>query len=120
MSSRVTTGTVIHLWLPDNAVRVRCGVQPHHTLVACQTTESERTTGSKTCWTQYRGPATRTGPPAASPPNNSRRIRPAVLPSCRASASMNAVLDYLCSGVRSGMNVPDAADSSLQTVRVLA
>jgi hypothetical protein len=32
----------------------------------------------------------------------------------------DAVLDYLCSGVRAGMNVPDAADPSLKTVRVLA
>ncbi len=32
----------------------------------------------------------------------------------------DAVLDYLCSGVRAGMNVPDAADPSMRTIRVLA
>ncbi|OBI45440.1 aminotransferase class I/II-fold pyridoxal phosphate-dependent enzyme [Mycobacterium colombiense] len=31
-----------------------------------------------------------------------------------------AVLDYLRSGVNAGMNLPDAADPSLQTIRVLA
>ncbi len=31
-----------------------------------------------------------------------------------------AVLDYLCSGVRAGMKVPDPADPALQTIRVLA
>ncbi|OBG27754.1 aminotransferase class I/II-fold pyridoxal phosphate-dependent enzyme [Mycobacterium sp. 852002-51057_SCH5723018] len=42
---------------------------------------------------------------------------PAVVPGERLN---DAVLDYLCSGVRAGMNVPDAADPSLKTVRVLA
>ncbi|WP_369827383.1 aminotransferase class I/II-fold pyridoxal phosphate-dependent enzyme, partial [Mycobacterium sp. E1386] len=42
---------------------------------------------------------------------------PAVVPGERLNG---AVLDYLCSGVRAGMNVPDAADPSLQTIRVLA
>ncbi|EFG77890.1 Orn/Lys/Arg decarboxylase, major domain protein [Mycobacterium parascrofulaceum ATCC BAA-614] len=42
---------------------------------------------------------------------------PAVVPGERLN---DAVLDYLCSGVRAGMNVPDAADPSLQTIRVLA
>ncbi|OBH12860.1 aminotransferase class I/II-fold pyridoxal phosphate-dependent enzyme [Mycobacterium sp. E1747] len=42
---------------------------------------------------------------------------PAVVPGERLN---DAVLDYLCSGVRAGMNVPDAADPSLRTVRVLA
>lgn len=32
----------------------------------------------------------------------------------------DAVLDYLCSGVNAGMNLPDAADPSLNTIRVLA
>jgi lysine decarboxylase len=42
---------------------------------------------------------------------------PAVVPG---ECLNDAVLDYLCSGVRAGMNVPDAADPSLKTVRVLA
>lgn len=42
---------------------------------------------------------------------------PAVVPGERLN---DAVLDYLCSGVRAGMNIPDAADPSLQTIRVLA
>jgi arginine decarboxylase len=42
---------------------------------------------------------------------------PAVVPGERLN---DAVLDYLCSGVRAGMNVPDPADPSLQTMRVLA
>lgn len=42
---------------------------------------------------------------------------PAVVPGERLN---DAVLDYLCSGVKAGMNVPDAADPSLQTIRVLA
>ncbi|OJZ74433.1 ornithine decarboxylase [Mycobacterium paraffinicum] len=42
---------------------------------------------------------------------------PAVVPGERLN---DAVLNYLCSGVRAGMNVPDAADPSLQTIRVLA
>lgn len=41
---------------------------------------------------------------------------PAVVPGERLN---DAVLEYLCSGVHAGMNVPDAADPSLQTVRVL-
>ncbi|MCW2658938.1 MAG: ornithine decarboxylase [Mycobacterium sp.] len=41
---------------------------------------------------------------------------PAVVPGERLNAG---VLNYLCSGVRAGMNVPDAADPSLQTIRVL-
>lgn len=31
-----------------------------------------------------------------------------------------AVIDYLVTGVRAGMMVPDAADSSMRTVRVVA
>jgi arginine/lysine/ornithine decarboxylase len=42
---------------------------------------------------------------------------PAVVPGERLN---DAVLDYLCSGVRAGMNLPDPADPSLQTLRVLA
>ncbi|WP_055400786.1 MULTISPECIES: aminotransferase class I/II-fold pyridoxal phosphate-dependent enzyme [unclassified Mycobacterium] len=42
---------------------------------------------------------------------------PAVVPGERLN---DAVLDYLCSGVRAGMNVPDAADPSLGTIRVVA
>ena len=42
---------------------------------------------------------------------------PAAVPGERLN---EAVLDYLCSGVRAGMNVPDAADPSLRTIRVLA
>lgn len=42
---------------------------------------------------------------------------PAVVPGERLN---DAVLDYLGSGVRAGMNVPDAADPSLRTIRVLA
>ncbi|MDT5145675.1 MAG: arginine decarboxylase, partial [Mycobacterium sp.] len=42
---------------------------------------------------------------------------PAVVPGERLN---DAVLEYLCSGVRAGMNLPDAADPSMQTVRVLA
>lgn len=41
---------------------------------------------------------------------------PAVVPGERLNA---AVLDYLCSGVNAGMNLPDAADPSLNTIRVL-
>jgi lysine decarboxylase len=41
---------------------------------------------------------------------------PAVVPG---ECLNDAVLDYLCSGVHAGMNVPDAADPSLKTVRVL-
>ncbi|OBK44896.1 hypothetical protein A5655_13295 [Mycobacterium sp. 1081908.1] len=41
---------------------------------------------------------------------------PAVVPG---ECLNDAVLDYLCSGVRAGMNVPDAADPSMETVRVL-
>jgi hypothetical protein len=29
------------------------------------------------------------------------------------------VLDYLCSGVRAGMAIPDAADTTLDSVRVM-
>ncbi len=42
---------------------------------------------------------------------------PAVVPGERLN---DAVLEYLCSGVRAGMKLPDPADPSLQTVRVLA
>ncbi len=42
---------------------------------------------------------------------------PAVVPGERLN---DAVLDYLCSGVAAGTNLPDAADPSLQTIRVLA
>ncbi len=42
---------------------------------------------------------------------------PAVVPGERLN---QAVLEYLCTGVRAGMNLPDAADPSMQTVRVLA
>lgn len=42
---------------------------------------------------------------------------PAVVPGERLNA---AVLDYLCSGVNAGMNLPDPADPSLNTIRVLA
>ena len=42
---------------------------------------------------------------------------PAVVPGERLN---EAVLDYLCSGLRAGMNLPDAADPSLQTIRVVA
>ena len=42
---------------------------------------------------------------------------PAVVPG---ECLNDAVLNYLCSGVRAGMNVPDAADPSLETIRVLA
>lgn len=42
---------------------------------------------------------------------------PAVVPGERLN---DAVLDYLCSGVNAGMNLPDAADPSLNTIRVLA
>ncbi|OBI13780.1 ornithine decarboxylase [Mycobacterium sp. E2327] len=42
---------------------------------------------------------------------------PAVVPGERLN---DAVLDYLRSGVRAGMNVPDAADPSMETIRVLA
>ncbi|OIN82149.1 aminotransferase class I/II-fold pyridoxal phosphate-dependent enzyme [Mycobacterium malmoense] len=42
---------------------------------------------------------------------------PAVVPGERLN---DAVLDYVCSGVRAGMNIPDAADPSLRTIRVLA
>lgn len=42
---------------------------------------------------------------------------PAVVPGERLN---DAVLDYLRSGVAAGMNIPDAADRSLHTVRVLA
>lgn len=42
---------------------------------------------------------------------------PAVVPGERLN---DAVLEYLCSGVKAGMNLPDAADPSLNTIRVLA
>jgi arginine/lysine/ornithine decarboxylase len=42
---------------------------------------------------------------------------PAVVPG---ECLNDAVLSYLSSGVRAGMNVPDAADPSLETIRVLA
>jgi arginine/lysine/ornithine decarboxylase len=42
---------------------------------------------------------------------------PAVVPGERLN---DAVLDYLRSGVTAGMNVPDPADPSLQTLRVVA
>ncbi|ORW97291.1 ornithine decarboxylase [Mycobacterium sp. IEC1808] len=42
---------------------------------------------------------------------------PAVVPG---ECLNDAVLDYLRSGVRAGMNVPDAADPSMETIRVLA
>ncbi|WP_406814993.1 aminotransferase class I/II-fold pyridoxal phosphate-dependent enzyme [Mycobacterium sp. M23085] len=42
---------------------------------------------------------------------------PAVVPGERLN---DAVLNYLCSGVRAGMNTPDAADASMKTIRVLA
>ncbi|MCV7380719.1 ornithine decarboxylase [Mycobacterium alsense] len=42
---------------------------------------------------------------------------PAVVPGERLNG---AVLDYVCTGVRAGMNIPDAADPSLQTIRVVA
>jgi lysine decarboxylase len=42
---------------------------------------------------------------------------PAVVPGERLN---DAVLDYLCSGVAAGMNLPDPADPSLETIRVVA
>ncbi len=42
---------------------------------------------------------------------------PAVVPGERLN---DAVLEYLCSGVKAGMNLPDASDPSLQSIRVLA
>jgi len=42
---------------------------------------------------------------------------PAVVPGERLHA---AVIDYLRSGVRAGMNVPDAVDPSLRSFRVMA
>ena len=42
---------------------------------------------------------------------------PAVIPGERLN---DAVLDYLRSGVATGMNLPDAADTSLRTFRVVA
>jgi arginine/lysine/ornithine decarboxylase len=42
---------------------------------------------------------------------------PAVVPGERLN---DAVLNYLCTGVRAGMNTPDAADPSMETIRVLA
>lgn len=42
---------------------------------------------------------------------------PAVVPGERLN---DAVLDYLRTGVHAGMNIPDAADPSLRTIRVLA
>lgn len=42
---------------------------------------------------------------------------PAVVPGERLN---DAVLEYLCSGVCAGMNLPDPADQSLQTIRVVA
>ncbi len=42
---------------------------------------------------------------------------PAVVPGERLN---EAVLDYLCSGLTAGMSLPDAADPSLKTIRVLA
>jgi arginine/lysine/ornithine decarboxylase len=42
---------------------------------------------------------------------------PAVVPGERLN---DAVLEYLCSGARAGMNLPDAADSSMQTIKVVA
>ena len=42
---------------------------------------------------------------------------PAIVPGERLN---QAVLDYLRSGLRAGMNIPDAADPSLETIRVLA
>jgi arginine/lysine/ornithine decarboxylase len=42
---------------------------------------------------------------------------PAVVPGERLN---DAVLEYLCSGVTAGMNLPDASDPSLQSIRVLA
>jgi arginine/lysine/ornithine decarboxylase len=42
---------------------------------------------------------------------------PAVVPGERLN---NAVLEYLWSGARAGMNLPDAADASLQTIRAVA
>ncbi|OBI91660.1 aminotransferase class I/II-fold pyridoxal phosphate-dependent enzyme [Mycobacterium sp. 1245805.9] len=41
---------------------------------------------------------------------------PAVVPG---ECLNDAVLDYLRSGVRAGMNIPDAADPSMETIRVL-
>lgn len=41
---------------------------------------------------------------------------PAVVPGERLN---DAVLDYLCSGASAGMNLPDAADPSMRTIRVL-
>lgn len=41
---------------------------------------------------------------------------PAVVPGERLNG---AVLEYLCSGARAGMNLPDAADASLQTIKVV-
>jgi arginine/lysine/ornithine decarboxylase len=42
---------------------------------------------------------------------------PAVVPGERLN---EAVIDYLRSGVEAGMNLPDAADPSLHTVKVVA
>ena len=42
---------------------------------------------------------------------------PAVVPGERLN---EAVIDYLRSGLQAGMNVPDAADATLSTFRVLA
>ncbi len=42
---------------------------------------------------------------------------PAVVPGERLN---DAVIDYLRSGIDAGMNVPDAADTTLKTVKVVA
>jgi arginine/lysine/ornithine decarboxylase len=42
---------------------------------------------------------------------------PAVVPGERLGS---AVLDYLRSGLKAGMNLPDAADATLQTIKVVA
>ncbi|HEX5255440.1 MAG TPA: hypothetical protein VFW69_16490 [Mycobacterium sp.] len=38
---------------------------------------------------------------------------------CTGNSRELAALAYLCSGVNAGMNFPDAADPSLQSIRVL-
>lgn len=42
---------------------------------------------------------------------------PAVVPGERLN---DAVIDYLRTGLKAGMNIPDAADTTLETIRVVA
>ncbi len=61
----------------------------------------------------------RRGGRARSRPSRSPPTRRGSRPSCPASGSTRPVIDYLRSGLEAGMVLPDPADKSLETIRVV-